>query len=644
MIHVTVRNGEAIRVQVGEHTASAAYQAGLAADAAEATAADVILVDSIRDMLVAAGRYFSTRAAGEAGSTAGQLFAAPVGGVLKFFEKTSGGSFEIDPPSGLASLDRAKLAAIDISRVTAILSDAGGAAPYAYHPDVPVASHQERGRKSRFVAPAIGSSGAWVDTDGRIRAARFGFSPWNSGGVNAARWAEWRDDIQDMQTRQEGRNLTSVFDAGYTYSFDDTCEVRNSNIHVDFEYSTADFGGGPIGFTFEPNVSGSSNLSGNLMHDTGLHRVHIANVGESGVRVANAPRIVLDTVKVVGGSSAAFFLQGGVSPKLRNLIAYGAQLGVLIETGIREGIAGPLLLTAFDVEIRGLDIQGCSSGAVSIREAMGVRIYDPVLQVNGGSSGRSLDVARCLSVKVDGLYDELNQFSLVLDDQKRVQQTYAWTGSTTAGSGTITNLSFNPNGKVWLGMPITGAGMPVGAVVRRVLSTSSIEIGVNPYLPDGRPTPATATATGAGVALSLGYDAAYGNYSIVDPSFAGDSTGAGTPYSLTVLGDHQNIRLRGGRYSGQVSFSTTGSTGWIDPGTEFAGTPTFPRGFNRYTGGLRPDVADGSYATSLPGATGGTTVDTQSRASIAALIAAAQSAQADVNALKAVLRAKGLMG
>lgn len=92
-------------VRLGENTAEAARQAGLAEGHADAAAASEASAAMAAASATAIGRYFSSKAAGEAGSTTGQFFSYPDGsGGLIYAEKTSGGSVEIGRAATIAGL------------------------------------------------------------------------------------------------------------------------------------------------------------------------------------------------------------------------------------------------------------------------------------------------------------------------------------------------------------------------------------------------------------------------------------------------------------------------------------------------------------------------------------------------------------
>src|SRR5690349_4823061 len=105
-ITVTVREGEAVRVQVGENTAAAAAQAALATSEADRAETEADRSELAAQTTVAASRYFTSQALGEAGSTTGQLFSTDDGaGNLIFYKRTGGGSTEIARAVSSATLD-----------------------------------------------------------------------------------------------------------------------------------------------------------------------------------------------------------------------------------------------------------------------------------------------------------------------------------------------------------------------------------------------------------------------------------------------------------------------------------------------------------------------------------------------------------
>lgn len=101
-INVTVREGEAVRVQVGENTALALAQAAIASAARDEAGL-------ARDSALAAGRFRPTKAAAEAAfPEVGGMIAYLDSGILTFAERTSGGSTVLPDdaqPVGRTTLD-----------------------------------------------------------------------------------------------------------------------------------------------------------------------------------------------------------------------------------------------------------------------------------------------------------------------------------------------------------------------------------------------------------------------------------------------------------------------------------------------------------------------------------------------------------
>lgn len=115
-----------------------APQVEIATDAAAAAQADAQLAEMAAQVALASSRYFDTRAAGEAGSALGQLFATHDGdGVLIYYERNVGGSYEIGralSPAALAAADAAsKIGFVQVGQggVPETLSAAVGRTKYA---------------------------------------------------------------------------------------------------------------------------------------------------------------------------------------------------------------------------------------------------------------------------------------------------------------------------------------------------------------------------------------------------------------------------------------------------------------------------------------------------------------------------------
>lgn len=171
---------------VGQLTQQAQAAASQAADDAQAA-------EMAAQVALAASRYFPSRAAGEAGSTTGQLFATSDGaGVLVYYERTSGGSYEIAravPPATLAAPTGSTLIG-RFASVAALLASTAGprgpglvwqAAEHSYAEAAPGASDHHlvtAGGVKLYVMPAAAG----------ISAEAFGILEANTTEVNSQRY------------------------------------------------------------------------------------------------------------------------------------------------------------------------------------------------------------------------------------------------------------------------------------------------------------------------------------------------------------------------------------------------------------------------------------------------------------------------
>lgn len=462
-------------------------------------------------------------------------------------------------PANASFSSKAALLASATTNLSAILATVTSGALYTYNSAVTVAQHQALGRKSRFAPPNIAANGAWVTTDGIVRAAAIGISPYNTGAQNLAAWNAWKAEMLTLQDRQELRPLTLVFDEDqYQFPVGTELLVNMQNVLIDGR--GCEIVG--AGITFDRGA-----LTNPLLY-AGIRNVQFRSPGRTALKWRGCPYFYAEKIKVrqmAGGYVPALYGQGSSTsiivdadiegcPEGQNPTDLGA--GIHIETVIIDRTmtyGGPSLAVPHYTLLVRPNIRRCGSGVFGY-EVSSLKIQDGDIENNNfGYFNRGVSIETGVSCVLDETYFEVhNAYDFYSDFTKRVLQVYNRTGNTTNGSAVITNVSSTAG--VWIGMPVSGPGIPANSYITSV-NTGATTFTIN----------APATATGVDVALAMG--ANFENRGLV----LRNVKSSGSAESVIIAADVDQCTIDGGFFSGNVRINTAGTTGRMTGGTIVAG-------------------------------------------------------------------------
>lgn len=374
----------------------------------------------------------------------------------------SGGGTLADTASAFSAADRTAVSALNptVSKA-AIVAAQGDRSLYKLDTRVPAGEtgatnertqgYNNPGRRRRFIAPGTGT-GRFVSEDGVTHVSHYGISPWNTAGQNDAAWNVLRDEITDLQTRQENRPLVLQFD-NYRYDMSSRWEVRNNYLTIDGR--GAELVGGGIFFT--------NNGSVNQQLYCAIKDMVIRGAAGQSIPVLQSrvsSYLTVDNVTLWGtaGQHGAY-LGGGNTSTFKQLRVYGAGLYGIFMTAENAphpsgGVAGrgqPIDLTFID-----MDVQGCGGG-VGIYEAQSIRFYGGAIQSGTGVYNRGLSIETGYDVSVFGTHFERNGADIYIQPVDRLG-TSLWGAPLPHGSITLAGLGIGGEG-------IGGAPSPTSLLV-----------------------------------------------------------------------------------------------------------------------------------------------------------------------------------
>jgi hypothetical protein len=305
------------------------------------------------------------------------------------------------------------------------------------------------GRKRRYIG--LGTE-RFVDENGVTHAKHYGISPWNTAGQNDAAWNVLRDEIADLQTRQENRPLFLQLDND-RYLMSAQWQIRNN--HFIFDGRGAEFVGGGLFFTNHGSV--------NQQYHCGLRDMVIK--GEAGQNVPSLRTLMtcyfkLQNVHIYGTAGQHGALFGpGFTNVMNSLTVWGAgNYGILCEA---QTFAHPTLGTVFaqpiDLKFNDFDVQGCGGG-VGLYECQSIRIRDGAIQnMAAGGYERGLSAESVYGLSVQGTHFERNGADIYLEKVDRIGVAN-WGAALPHGSVNLDGMQIGGEG-------INGAANPVSLLV-----------------------------------------------------------------------------------------------------------------------------------------------------------------------------------
>jgi hypothetical protein len=307
------------------------------------------------------------------------------------------------------------------------------------------------GRKKRYIAPGTGT-GRFVSEDGVTHVGLYGISPWNTAGQNDAAWNVLRDEITDMQTRQENRPLILQFD-NYRYDMSAQWQVWNSHIRLDGR--GAEMVGGGFAFTNNGSVNQQLYCS---MRDMVVRGAPGQTIPVLRTLISSYLEVSDVTLWGTAGQHGALIGPGNTC-MFNRLKVYGAGLfNVLLQAENAPhpggGVAGrgqPIDMTFLD-----LDAQG-GGGGVGIYECQTIRFLGGAIQNGSGAYGRGMSIETGYGILVDGMHFERNGADVYIQPVDRLG-TSVWGAPLPHGSITLNGLAIGGEG-------IGGAPSPASLLV-----------------------------------------------------------------------------------------------------------------------------------------------------------------------------------